>query len=151
MRKSALIIVVALSGSLLLNACATKEESGALTGAVIGGVVGSTAGRGHKDRNLATFLGIVAGAMIGSTIGRYMDEQDRMRTQLALEKNRTRQPSTWVNPDTGNRYTVTPTRTFETAQGPCREFTMDAVIGGRVEQVYGTACRQPDGSWKVVK
>jgi surface antigen len=151
MRKSALMIVVALSSSLLLNACATKEESGALTGAVIGGVVGSTAGRGHKNRNLATFLGIVAGAMIGSRIGRYMDEQDRMRTQMALEKNPTRQPSSWVNPDTGNRYTVTPTRTFETAQGPCREFTMDAVIGGRTEQVYGTACRQPDGSWKVVK
>jgi surface antigen len=25
------------------------------------------------------------------------------------------------------------------------------MIGGRAEQVYGTACRQPDGSWQLVK
>ena len=26
---------------------------------------------------------------------------------------------------------------------------IDTVIGGRPEKIYGTACRQPDGSWKV--
>ena len=26
----------------------------------------------------------------------------------------------------------------------------DVNIGGKTEQAYGTACRQPDGSWKVV-
>ncbi len=31
----------------------------------------------------------------------------------------------------------------------CREFTRDIQIGGKVQQGYGTACRQPDGSWKV--
>jgi surface antigen len=23
-------------------------------------------------------------------------------------------------------------------------------VGGRAEQAYGTACRQPDGSWQIV-
>ncbi len=32
----------------------------------------------------------------------------------------------------------------------CREFTKDIVVGGRVQQGYGTACQQPDGSWQVV-
>jgi surface antigen len=44
---------------------------------------------------------------------------------------------------------VVPTRTYASAQGPCREYTMDAVVGGRPENVYGTACRQADGSWRV--
>jgi len=32
----------------------------------------------------------------------------------------------------------------------CREFLQEVVIGGRKEQAYGTACRQPDGSWEVI-
>lgn len=32
----------------------------------------------------------------------------------------------------------------------CREFTKDIIVGGRVQQGYGTACQQPDGSWQVV-
>jgi hypothetical protein len=32
----------------------------------------------------------------------------------------------------------------------CREFLQTVTIGGRSEQAYGTACRQPDGSWELV-
>lgn len=32
----------------------------------------------------------------------------------------------------------------------CREYQRDVRVGGHMEQSYGTACRQPDGSWKVV-
>jgi len=32
----------------------------------------------------------------------------------------------------------------------CREFQHDVVVGGRSEQAYGTACRNPDGSWEVI-
>jgi surface antigen len=32
----------------------------------------------------------------------------------------------------------------------CREFQQQAAIGGEIREVYGTACRQPDGSWQVV-
>jgi len=35
--------------------------------------------------------------------------------------------------------------------GPCREYYMTADIGGKKKQIYGKACRQADGSWKVVK
>jgi surface antigen len=45
---------------------------------------------------------------------------------------------------------MVPTRTYESAEGPCREYSLDAEIGGKTEQVYGTACRQPDGSWRIV-
>jgi hypothetical protein len=32
----------------------------------------------------------------------------------------------------------------------CREFQQRVSIGGNTEEAYGTACRQPDGSWEVV-
>ncbi|MFN2310279.1 MAG: RT0821/Lpp0805 family surface protein, partial [Gammaproteobacteria bacterium] len=66
-----------------------------------------------------------------------------------LETVRTGVPAQWRNPDTGNQYTVTPTHTYENPTGPCREYSIDAVVGGRPDKVYGTACRQADGSWQV--
>lgn len=32
----------------------------------------------------------------------------------------------------------------------CREYTKQAKIGGKMQEVYGTACMQPDGSWEIV-
>jgi len=32
----------------------------------------------------------------------------------------------------------------------CREFLQQVKIGNKSEQAYGTACRQPDGSWEVI-
>jgi surface antigen len=78
-----------------------------------------------------------------------MAERDRTMTAQTLETVRTGVPSQWVNPDTGNRYTVVPTRTYGSDDGPCREYQVSAVIGGRVEQMWGTACRQTDGSWRA--
>ena len=34
--------------------------------------------------------------------------------------------------------------------GPCREVITTATIAGRAQQLYGQACRQPDGAWKLV-
>lgn len=35
------------------------------------------------------------------------------------------------------------------AQSYCREFNRDIVVGGRMQNGYGTACMQPDGAWQV--
>lgn len=46
---------------------------------------------------------------------------------------------------------VVATREGTTTSGRyCREFQHEVSIGGRIEQAYGTACRNPDGSWEVV-
>jgi len=46
---------------------------------------------------------------------------------------------------------VTATREGTTTSGRyCREFLQEVSIGGRKEQAYGTACRQPDGAWEVI-
>jgi surface antigen len=78
-----------------------------------------------------------------------MSDSDRLKTARTLEIVRTGGPSSWRNPDSGNQYTVVPTRTFDAPSGPCREYSIDAVIAGRMDKVFGTACRRPDGCWQV--
>lgn len=124
----------------------TQEQSGMVIGGLIGGTLGSQFGHG-SGRTAAIILGTLAGVAVGGTVGRSMAERDRYMTAQTLETVRTGVPSQWVNPDTGNRYTVVPTRTYESSTGPCREYQINAMIGGRMETVWGTACRQPDGSW----
>lgn len=126
-----------------------KEQAGTVIGAVVGGVIGSQVG-GGSGRTAATIAGTIVGGIVGGGVGRSMDDTDRLRTAHALETARTGSPTAWRNPDSGHQYTVVPMRTWETAQGPCREYTVDGNIGGRSEKVYGTACRQSDGSWRVV-
>lgn len=141
----------ALAGTLALGGCAhqgQQEQTGMVVGGVLGGLLGSEVG-GGRGRTAAIIAGTMAGAAIGGAVGRSMDKVDRMNTAATLENVRTGVSSSWRNPDTGNRYTVTPTETYETSGGPCREYSIDADIGGRTEKVYGTACRQPDGRWRV--
>jgi surface antigen len=91
-------------------------------------------------------------AMMGYAAARAQEYGGSMGTlQTALENNRTNQASTWVNPDTGGTGMVAPVRTFQNAGGePCREFQQKIVVGGEEVQGYGTACRQPDGTWRIV-
>jgi surface antigen len=144
---ASLALVIGLSGCGAVGG--PNETSGTIIGGVLGGAVGSQVG-GGRGRTVATILGTIIGANIGANVGRSMDGNDRMRTAQILESSRTGQSSGWVNPDTRNEYVVTPTRTYESAGAPCREYTMRAVVGGQPDTVYGTACRQPDGSWRVV-
>ena len=93
--------------------------------------------------------------MLGQQVGQSLDQTDRLTmqqsAQAGLERNRTDESSTWVNPDTGHSGTITPTKTYQTAQNSyCREYVQTVVIGGEESQAYGTACREADGNWKVV-
>lgn len=127
----------------------THAQQGEVIGGVLGGVLGSQVGEGH-GKTAAIIVGTLAGSMIGRHIGESMDDTDRMKTANTLNNARTGQSTTWVNPDTGYEYTVTPTRTYEASGSPCREFQLDATVGGQPHQeVDGTACLQSDGSWLV--
>lgn len=141
-----------LCSVLLLPACTTpptQEQGGMVIGGILGGALGSQVGHG-EGRTAATVIGTLLGSAVGGTVGRSMDETDRLKVARSLETVRTGVPSHWRNPDTGNAYTVVPTRTYESAGTPCREYTVDGTIGGRKEKIVGTACRQSDGSWRTV-
>ena len=109
------------------------------------GMLGGCAGPNANEQT-----GLIVGAIVGGSIGRSMDDSDQMRTTLVLQNVRTGVPARWTNPRTRIVYTMVPTKTYDTPSGLCREYTLDATIGGRPEKVWGTACLQPDGSWRVV-
>lgn len=145
------LLVTALSLSILLSGCAqvNNEGAGALTGGVVGGLLGSQFG-GGSGKVAAAAGGALIGAFLGGQVGKYMDRQDRMEMQRALETAPTGKSVSWKNPDNGNKFTVKPTRTYYKSNQPCREYVTHAMIGGKKEQIYGKACRQADGAWKVV-
>ncbi|PLY12089.1 MAG: hypothetical protein C0631_18455 [Sedimenticola sp.] len=152
MRNHKTLLSLTLATGIAVTGCATtqgpNEQGGMVIGGILGGVLGSQVGAGN-GRTAAIIIGSLAGAAIGGNVGRYMDDNDRIKTAHSLETVRTGVPSSWHNPDTGYDYEVTPTKTIEADSGPCREYTVDAMIGGKKERTYGTACRQADGSWKV--
>jgi surface antigen len=128
-----------------------KTTGGAALGAAGGGLIGAAAGGSPA----AIIGGVLIGGLLGGAIGNALDQRDKQllyqNQQAALESQRTGQTSTWKNPDTGHYGSVTPVKTYENESGQyCREFQEKVTIDGKTNQAYGTACRQPDGSWKIV-
>ncbi len=124
------------------TACATKSGTGAAVGAGGGALVGAAVGGGT-----GALVGAALGGIGGYAVGREMELQDRERVARALEANRA---ARWQNPETGYEYQVQPTRTVYEQGRECREFRMIAEVEARPEEVYGTACRAPDGSWELL-
>jgi len=128
----------------------TKQQAGTVVGGVLGGVLGSQVG-GGKGQIAATIGGALIGGLIGSSVGASLDRSDEMRAYQAMETNRIGQASTWHNPNTGAHVAVTPTRSYTGSSGQvCREYDTRVTIDGRSENAHGTACRQDDGSWRIV-
>lgn len=156
-------VAVCLMGASLA-ACATdpntgapvlnKQNMGTLLGGAGGAVVGSQFGKG-KGQLVGVAVGTLLGAGLGSSIGKSLDQADMTyynnASQNALETAKTGNASTWRNPDSGTYGTITPVRTYQSAGKYCREYTQTINVGGRTEEGYGKACRQPDGSWKIVQ
>lgn len=151
-------ILSGLLAAFLLSACAAddpqrKEKGGALVGMGTGALLGSQIGSGG-GRVLAIGLGAMFGAFVGSEVGKSLDKADqayaRQTAHDALESSPAGKQTAWNNPDSGNSGTITPIKTYQQDNGTyCREFHQTVMIGGKEEQAYGTACRQPDGSWKM--
>ena len=146
------IVVATVSLAVFLGGCAqvTNEGVGTVTGGVVGGLLGSQFG-GGAGKVAAAAGGALLGAFLGGKIGQYMDRQDRMEVQRALETAPVGKSVNWTNPDNVNQYSVKPTRTYYANEQPCREYVTHATIGGKREEIYGKACRQPGGAWKVAE
>jgi surface antigen len=154
------IAIGMLALALVASGCAPhsagpREQTGTLLGAGTGALLGAQVG-GGRGRLVAVAVGTLAGALIGQDVGRTLDRADQMymqrNAQYALENAPTRTSTAWRNPDTGNRGEIVPIETYQTSQGQyCREYQQTVWIGGEQQHAYGTACRQPDGSWKIVR
>ncbi|MBI1309134.1 MAG: glycine zipper 2TM domain-containing protein [Proteobacteria bacterium] len=131
----------------------TNDQIGMGLGGVAGGFLGSQFGEG-SGKVVASVAGALLGAWAGSKVAQGMTAQDQGYYNNAATKAATvpvGQEVTWYNPNSGAQGTITPVRTGQTSEGyACREYQQTVTIGGKTERAYGTACKQPDGSWKII-
>jgi surface antigen len=146
-----------LAAALGLGACADagpKQTAGTVIGGVGGALLGSQIGEGDTAL-IGAAAGALLGAWLGGEIGASLDEADRARAVqtagVALDRNPDGQPASWSNPDTGNSGSTTPIRSYQTNGTYCRDYQTTIVSGGQTRSGTGTACRQPDGTWKIVR
>lgn len=160
-------MIALMASAALLSACAQpgqpgyssggqgldKELLGGLAGAAAGAAVGSNIGKG-KGNIAAIAIGTLLGAKLGSEVGKSLDRADmayyNQASQHALETAQPGQSLPWRNPQSGNSGTITPSNYYQASSGQyCREYTQSINVGGQISQGYGTACRQPDGTWQI--
>ncbi|MCK5404350.1 MAG: glycine zipper 2TM domain-containing protein [Desulfobulbaceae bacterium] len=143
MKKQILLVIIV---SFLASSCvANKAQQGTVGGAAGGALLGQMIGKDTEG----TLIGAAVGALLGYMVGNEMDKADRVRMNDAFEYNPTNSSSSWVNPDSGNSYTVTPQRTYTERQTnrDCREAEILTTIDGKAEKTYTTACRDQSGRW----
>lgn len=146
MKYLTLAAIMALS---LMTACANmnKAQTGALGGAAGGALIGQAIGHNTE----ATLIGAAVGTMLGYIVGNEMDKYDKQQLNHVYERGVSNQRSSWVNPDSGNQYAVTPQPAYQNPQTsqPCRKAEIDAVIDGKRQKTYTTACRDANGQWQL--
>lgn len=133
--------------NLDLGRC-NRDVIGSILGGAAGAAVGSEIGDG-KGRIAAIIGGSIVGILIGGEIGRSMDRADALCVDQVMEFAPDGRTVTWDNGD--RQYAMTPAETYQTKDGAyCREYQATSTVGREVVETYGTACRQADGSWRIV-
>ena len=152
------ILCLGLASSCTLTSTSPSEQGpkqavGTITGMVLGGKIARDLTKDSSNKSMWTLAGVTLGAFLGNEIGASMDKTDILMAQnarnYALENNKTNSQAVWNNPDSGNSGVIYPTKTYSRGDQPCREFTQEINIGGKVQTGYGKACRMADGSWQL--
>ncbi len=147
---------LALSATLALTGCASNGgggnvlggldngQLGAVAGTIAGAAIGNEFGSGSgKD------LMRIVGAVVGGVIGAQMGSANQKRIFSTLDNTPNNQTTTWK--DQQQTYRVTPVNYYQgTLNGQmttCRNYKMDVLIDGRMQQINGRACRNAAAQW----
>lgn len=160
MRKT--LICGLAAAALALGASGTaRAQDNTLTGALLGGAAGAGVGYAFgkgKGAAIGGVTGLALGALAGNSIGRRNDPPPA-QTYYAP-------PPAYYAPAPGYYYQPAPAYyapqpayapppqaatglSYSTAN--CREYSGTITIDGQEQRSYGTACLQPDGTWRIVR
>ncbi|MFZ5797413.1 MAG: glycine zipper 2TM domain-containing protein [Desulfobulbus sp.] len=143
-----LTAVLLVCSAFFLISCANTNLTKGQQGAIGGGAAGALIGQAIGHNTEATLIGAAVGTMLGYIVGNEMDKYDRQQLNHVYERGVSGTPSAWVNPDSGNQYQVTPQAAYSGANDQvCRKAEIMAVIDGKQERTYTTACRDQYGNW----
>lgn len=128
--------------------------AGAVIGGILGGVVGNQVFKG--ERGLGTVAGVILGGVAGSQLARSGDDCDQYYAsyayQDAFDNPRPNQRVRWRNDRSGNYGYVQAADVYRDRRGnDCRNYEQEIYVNGRRQIAEGVACRNRDGSWRIVR
>ena len=144
------IVVLSMTGCANM----TREETGNLLGAVVGGSLAYGLGKDSSNKEIWVAAGLIGGALAGGHYAKLTDKGQKMHSHAVhtnLETAQDNSTTSWNNPNNNEHGSVTVRNTNVSNGTPCREFTQTIFVGGKAVEGYGTACRQADGSWKIMQ
>jgi surface antigen len=129
-------------------------------GGLVGGLIGNQFGKGSGN-TAATIGGVILGGIAGNAIAKDACQDKRQDAHYynnayydSFNDPQEDERYEWTNPYTSNHGYVSAGEYYDEGyqdfDGPCREFTQSVYIDGRPEQATGVACRQQDGTWRIV-
>jgi surface antigen len=153
-RKAVAAALIALGLTGCQNGLLTREDVGAIGGAVVGGLLGAQIGSGTGQT-----AAIIGGTLAGTIIGRRLAQQSSLlgegnqgraalAEQQALSDNKT---TTWSGSGEDVHGEVAPLRSFTRDGRTCREYTHTITTPTNRDVERGVACQRPDGEWELVQ
>jgi hypothetical protein len=108
-------------------------------------------GYGHYNNDDDAYAWLAFTSITLKVLDNLNEQQQREHEAAQVEATNAKVGETIVWNEAGASGSVTAVRDGTSTSGRyCREFQQKVTIGGNTESAYGTACRQPDGSWEVV-
>jgi surface antigen len=161
MRKLfSILALAALTDLFPISAHAGEDQFfGTLFGMTAGGLIGNQFGHG-AGKDAATIGGVAAGGFIGNEAGRAADNAHYASQSYYVPSYAYQEPVYFYNPS--NKYepnyvappappSEEPVTYINKATGYCRQVSQQVDVNGTTKEIYGIACLQRDGSWKVVQ
>jgi len=124
--------------------CANKAQQGAAVGSLAGATIGALT---FKDKLLGAAVGAGVGTLMGYIVGNEWDKHDEAQVQKTLENNRSNQPTSWTNPDTGTSYTATPKEPYMAENRVYRDVVIKDEKTG--DSIMAKAWRDDKGVWHL--
>lgn len=146
-----LVVAAALAlGGCDVTSSGGPDGAGLPTGA-FSGLAGVT---GDSGRERAAATEAALGGLIGPKLGSALDDTDRRlayQAQMdALELGAPGAPIAWRNPSSGRHGNIVAGPAYELKGATCRGYSHTVTIGGQLETVRKTACRNGAGKWAAV-
>jgi surface antigen len=149
-RTNALLVVAA--AALALGGCDVTSGGGP-DGSGLLTAFSRPVGDPARERAAAATAAALGG-LIGPKLGSALDDNDRRlayQAQMnALERGAPGAPIAWRNPDSGRHGNIVAGPEYDLKGATCRGYSHTVTIGGQLETVRKTACRDADGRWAAV-
>ncbi|WP_188259440.1 RT0821/Lpp0805 family surface protein [Azospirillum tabaci] len=143
-------LVPAAMAIALLAGCVSTSQEATKNAETVGGRISSTYGNA-SGKVASSGTGPLLGAFIGGAAVQPSGAAPPATPGQRAHPAPVRDKVGWTNPATGHHGSLTTTREgYNNAGQYCREFHQTVTTKSQTELAYGTACKQADGTWKIV-